>query len=87
MNVQKCVKPKGGSMPAGATLRASIVVIENGLFHAIYRTTDASYDMKQLPIYQVGASVSDVMRQIERTAHSLGYEAIEWDEDLKDLSH
>jgi hypothetical protein len=74
-------------MPAGATLRASIIVIENGLFHAIYRTNDTSSDVKQLPIYQVGASMTDVMRQIEQTAHSLGYETIEWDEDLKGLSH
>lgn len=74
-------------MPAGATLRASIIVIENGLFHAIYRTSDTSNDVKQLPAYEVGELVSDVMRRIELTAYSLGYETIEWDEDLKGLSH
>ncbi len=74
-------------MPGGATLRASIIVVENGLFHAIYRTDDASYDVRQLPIYQVGASVTDVMRRIEITAYSLGYETIEWDEDLIGLPH
>ena len=74
-------------MPGGATLRASIIVVENGLFHATYRTNDASCNVRQLPIYQVGASVYDVMRRIELTAHSLGYETIEWDEDLKGLSH
>jgi hypothetical protein len=78
---------KGESMPAGATLHASIIVIENGLFHAVYRTNDTSYDVRQLPVYQVGESISDVMRRIELTAHSLGYETIEWDEDLKGPSH
>jgi hypothetical protein len=74
-------------MPGGATLRASIIVVENGLYHAIYRTNDVSYDVRQLPIYQVGESVSEVMRRIELTAHSLGYETIEWDGDLKGLTH
>jgi hypothetical protein len=70
-------------MPAaskpGSTLCASISIIENGLFHAIYRTDDSANDIRQLPVYQVGASVREAMRQIEDSAHSLGYQTIVWD--------
>jgi hypothetical protein len=78
-------------MPAaskpGSTLCASLSIIENGLFHAIYRTADASRDLRQLPAYQVGASVSEAMRRIEASAHSLGYQAIVWDADDADRLH
>jgi len=70
-----------GSMH-GATLRASISAIENGLFHATYRTTKAASDTRQLPAYQVGASVSDARREIEQSAHLLGYETVVWDRDF-----
>jgi len=66
----------------GSTLCASISAIENGLFHAIYRTNDGGSDTRQLPAYQVGASVSDARRQIEQSAHLLGYETIVWDKDF-----
>jgi hypothetical protein len=70
-------------MPAaskpGPTLCASISIIENGLFHAVYRTDDASNDIRQLPVYQVGVSVLEARRQIEDSAHSLGYQTIIWD--------
>nr|WP_294520577.1 hypothetical protein [uncultured Rhodopila sp.] len=65
----------------GQTLCASISIIETGLFHAIYRTDDASNDVRQLPAYQVGSSVSDAMRHIEESAHLLGYQTIVWDAD------
>jgi len=65
----------------GSTLCASISVVENGLFHAHYRTSDAANDVRQLPAYQVGTSVSEAMRLIEASAHSLGYQTIIWDVD------
>jgi hypothetical protein len=78
-------------MPAankpGSTLCASISVVENGLFHANYRTSDADNDLRQLPAYQVGASVSEAMRRIEASAHSLGYQTIIWDADVSDWLH
>jgi hypothetical protein len=78
-------------MPAaskpGSTLCASISIIENGLFHASYRPSDCSNDFRQLPAYQVGASVSEAMRRIEASAHSLGYLTIVWDAEDGDQLH
>lgn len=78
-------------MPAvsktGSTLHASISIIENGLFHAIYRIIDDVNDIRQLPAYQVGASLSEAMRRIEASAHSLGYHNIEWDVDAGGCVH
>jgi hypothetical protein len=71
----------------GSTLCASLSIIENGLFHAVYRTSDASGDLRQLPAYQVGASVSEAMRRIEASAHSLGYQTVVWDADASDRMH
>ena len=72
-------------MPAaskpGSTLCASLSIIENGLFHASYRTAGASADLRQLPAYQLGASVTEAMQRIEESAHSLGYQTIVWDAD------
>ncbi len=71
----------------GSTLRASISIIENGLFHAIYRAGDASDDIRQLPAYQVGASVSEAMRRIEASAYSLGFDNVVWDIDNDGCVH
>ena len=71
----------------GSTLCASLSIIENGLFHATYRNTDASGDLRLLPIYQVGQSMSEAMRRIEDSAHSLGYQTLVWDADDVDRLH
>jgi hypothetical protein len=71
----------------GWTLCASLSIIETGLFHAVYRTTDASGDLRHLPAYQVGASLSEAMRRIEASAYSLGYRTIVWDDDNGNLMH
>jgi hypothetical protein len=76
-------------MPAASkhshTLCASISIVENGLFHASYRAGVAGSEVKQLPAYQLGKSLSDARRQIERSAHLLGYESIVWDEEFDGL--
>jgi hypothetical protein len=71
----------------GSILCASLSIIENGLFHAVYRNMDSSEDLRQLPAYQVGASMSEAMRRIEESAHSLGYQTIVWDADDVDHLH
>jgi hypothetical protein len=68
--------------PSGSALNASISAIDNGLFHATYRTDAAVEERRQLPHYQVGASVSDARRKIEETAHLLGFETIIWDKHI-----
>jgi len=68
--------------PSGSALSASISAIDNGLFHATYRSDAAVAERRQLPHYQVGASVSEARRKIEETAHLLGFETIIWDKQI-----
>lgn len=62
-------------------LSAWISVIENGLFHILYRYRRSASDLQRLPSYHVGASLSDVKQRIQNKASQIGFGAIVWDRD------
>jgi hypothetical protein len=70
-----------GSTPLRARIiRAALCEVERGLFHVSYRATSAHWSKHALPVYETGASASEVKRLIEQRAVGCGFEMIIWDD-------
>ncbi len=59
-------------------LRATLCEVEHGLFSVSYASE--SGDAKTLPIYQVGADVTQAQQRVEERALASGFDTVVWDE-------
>jgi hypothetical protein len=70
------------------TVRASLCEIERGLFHASYRAgapgpwAMPAARLQHLPVYQVARCAAEARQIIERNALAIGFDGIDWDEDV-----
>jgi hypothetical protein len=60
------------------SLWATICEIEPGLFRAVYSNAGTAVDLGKLPQYQTSSCVSEVRRQFEQSAATLGFGPITW---------